>query len=306
MEIAMREKNLMSWLSYLQSQKADTPYLALFKELVALAYKLLGGGDVDVGIDSARETHDSWRADKYESAAVSSGRPRTPDRIGVSSRREFIRYGHVKRKLYEDAAANVFRMFYGVLGYQPFDRREPWERDGEAAPAEDAAKLEQLRAHAQTLRVFLPAPNIEQRELPLDDVREGVAHELKSRRDSVRIRELEQQVSNLIFDNTKLQQQLDPEGAAKAVSEWQPTSETGPGPSHDQVQDFVLHLVESDEPLTSMPPRESTAILEMRSWYKKAISQGRDKELARGVVMEMLRDLCRFGAVQEAAAAAKR
>ncbi|HEX2882667.1 MAG TPA: hypothetical protein VHO25_24275 [Polyangiaceae bacterium] len=295
----MRDDSLMSWTSFLQCENKDTPYLELFKELVALAYQMLGGVDVDSCLNSARDTHEAWRADKHYGATVA--RTPVPERTGVGSRREVVRYGFVKRKLYEDAASNVYRLFYNVLGYHAFDRREPWDRDGEPKPAEDAAKLEQIRIHAETLRVFLPAPHIPQRELPIEDVREGVIHNMQSRRDAVRIRELEQQVSNLIFENNKLQNAANPEAAAREQQQWHAGETETSGATHQQVHEFLLNLLDSDEPLTNLPQRESIALGEIRNWYKEATSHGLDMKQAQKAVIQMMSEHCRFNVIRDAA-----
>jgi len=301
------KSKLLDWIDYLHSASPATPYLALFKNLVAVAYAYLGGSDIDEAQHSARRTFDKWQADQLD--GVREGCKPVPDREGAGSRREVVRYGHARRALYERAAGNVARMFFDVLGYHAFNRTDTLELTEPlpAMPPQDPEKLRALEARAQYLRVFIDPQPIAEQPLPgLDMVRQRIQSELE-------IRHLKAQAAGQQAEIDKLSQYIShrldvvapgPNAAlAKGPGPGEAPAETGDG----ETDKFMISLLEADdETFGRLNPATRELLEPARNWMQRAKADGLSHEEAQQAVVRELRNQINPSSMRIATAAARR
>jgi hypothetical protein len=298
----MRAKtNLLDWIDYLQHANPATPYLSLFKNLVAIAYAYLGGGEIDQAAHSARRTFDIWQAEQIDGvregfaeqtnpreALLRAGKP-VPDRDGFGARREVVRCGHARRVLYERAAGNVARMFFDVLGYHAFNRTDTLELTEPlpAPPPEDPDKLKAIESRAQYLRVFLDPQPIAEQPLPdLSLVRERISAEMELRHLKARNAGQQAEIDRLgRYINHRLDVVAPDAAAAKGQSPGE-TREAG----NDETDQFMLAVLQADEKtFATLSPGTQELIGPARQWMQKAIADGMPHDEACEAVMQELR-----------------
>jgi hypothetical protein len=302
----MRTKTtLLDWIDYLQHANPAMPYLALFKNLVAIAYASLGGAEIDDAAHAARRTFDTWQADKID--GVREGCKPVPEREGYGARREIVRCGHARRVLYVRAAANVARLFFDVLGYHAFNRvdtlvlTEPLP----APPPEDPAKIKALEARAQYLRVFLDPQRIEQQELPdLSFVRERISAEMELRHLKARNAGQQSEIDRLSQYISNRLDTVAPQN--NAVAKGQNPGESAEA-GDDETDKFLQALIQADDKtFAQLSPATQELIGPARQWMHKAMQDGMPHDEARETVMNELRKQISPNAVRMAKAMAGR
>jgi hypothetical protein len=299
----MRAKTtLLDWIDYLQHANPAMPYLALFKNLVAIAYAYLGGAEIDDAAHAARRTFDTWQADKID--GVREGCKPVPEREGYGARRELVRCGHARRVLYERAAGNVARMFFDVLGYHAFNRVDTLELTEPLPPPppEDPAKIKALEARAQYLRVFMDPQRIEQQELPdLSFVRERISAEMELRHLKARNAGQQSEIDRLSQYISNRLDVVAPSTAARGQ---------GPGETEAGEPDsekYMLALLQADEAtFAKLSPVTQELLSPARKWMQRALNDGMPPEEVIETVLQDLRKRINPNSMEMATAMAKR
>lgn len=284
---ARDEPELISWTDFLMSADPATPYLSLFKALAQLAYVALGGGDIDIALEQARLTVETWTGETQR--AGDWPRPATPEnerrpvghREASSARTAMSKQGEARRRMFERGCENVARLFYDVLKRHAFDRREPWAKEADAPPPPpvDPALEDTLRARASNFTVITALhegpprrnPGME----PFDEQKEAELTALR-----MRAREMEVHMMQMGMRGAGVEHEAGPEQAVAPDSRWAAdpalsATAAEREPTDIEITAFSLALVEGElSAMDDMPQESMQQLKSLQMWFASHDTSG--------------------------------
>lgn len=261
---ARKQTELIPWTDYLMSANPALPYLALFKAMAELAFVALGGDDIDLVLDQARLTVDTWTAGQQRPPDDKAAPRPVSHREAGSARTAIAKQGEAKRRLFERGCDVVARLFHDVLKRHAFDRREASqiEPDAPPAPPEDPALEEAIKARAPNFMLMAGSRAGRPGVPHFDAEREAELAALRKQQ-----REMEVHMIQMGMGGDASRVVVGPEHATKPDSDWAGAAAQRE-PVDMEVTAFCLALMEGDESAFAALPAESLEkVKELQKWF---------------------------------------